>query len=90
MDTSNMDERQKEYIKLARDEVLAKKECWQTLEGAKCHGRDECTFERLWIHWWLWRLMEAWEHRRVSLEEAWGMGAPAGIFGGGMGSMASM
>jgi hypothetical protein len=30
MDTSNMDERQKEYINLAHDEVLAKKECWQT------------------------------------------------------------
>jgi hypothetical protein len=28
IDTSNMDERQKEYINLARDEVLAKKECW--------------------------------------------------------------
>jgi hypothetical protein len=30
MDISNMDERQKEYINLARDKVLAKKECWQT------------------------------------------------------------
>jgi hypothetical protein len=28
--TSNMVERQKEYINLARDEVLAKKECWQS------------------------------------------------------------
>ena len=30
MDTSNMDERQKEYINLARDEVLDKKKSWQT------------------------------------------------------------
>jgi hypothetical protein len=29
MDTSNMNERKKEYISLARDEMLAKKECWQ-------------------------------------------------------------
>jgi hypothetical protein len=29
MNTSNMDERKKDYINLARDEVLAKKECWQ-------------------------------------------------------------
>jgi hypothetical protein len=29
MDTSHMDGRQKEYINLASDEVLAKKECWQ-------------------------------------------------------------
>jgi hypothetical protein len=29
MDTSNMDERQKKYINLAHDEVLAKKKCWQ-------------------------------------------------------------
>jgi hypothetical protein len=29
MDTSNLDERQNEYINLARDEVLAKKKCWQ-------------------------------------------------------------
>jgi hypothetical protein len=30
METSNMDERQKDYINLARDEVLSKKGCWQT------------------------------------------------------------
>jgi hypothetical protein len=29
MNTSHMDKRQKEYINLARDEVLAKKECWK-------------------------------------------------------------
>jgi hypothetical protein len=40
MDTSNMDERQKEYINLARDEVLAKKK-----NVGKTH---ECTFGRLW------------------------------------------
>ncbi|KAK1667785.1 hypothetical protein QYE76_055944 [Lolium multiflorum] len=28
MDTSHMDERQKEYINLLRDEVLAKRDCW--------------------------------------------------------------
>jgi hypothetical protein len=27
--TSNIDERQKEYMNLARDDMLAKKECWQ-------------------------------------------------------------
>jgi hypothetical protein len=33
MDTFNMDERQKEYINLARDEMLAKKDCWLAMEA---------------------------------------------------------
>jgi hypothetical protein len=84
IDTSNMDERQKEYINLARDEVLAKINVGKLLEGPKwrhectdewlwrheCHGRDEWTLGQLWIHGWLWRL---WRHGSTTgclLEEA--------------------
>jgi hypothetical protein len=48
VDTSNMDERQKEYINLARDEVLAKKMLANYLKGGK--WRDEFTDEWLWRH----------------------------------------
>jgi hypothetical protein len=38
MDTSNMDQRQKEYINLARDEVLAKKRMLATNMNAPTTG----------------------------------------------------
>jgi hypothetical protein len=62
MDTSNMDEMQKEYINLARDEVLAKK---------NVGNQHERTYGRLWRlcrhgspDGCLWR-------RRACLEDAW-------------------
>jgi hypothetical protein len=46
-DTSNMDQRQKEYINLARDEVLAKKK--------NVGNQHERTHDRLWRLWRLYR-----------------------------------
>jgi hypothetical protein len=79
MDISNMDERQKEYINLARDKVLAKKRMLANhLKGQNAMGGMNAPLAgyggyEAWEHRRvsLEEAMEAWEHRRMSLEEAW-------------------
>jgi hypothetical protein len=106
MDTSNMDERQKEYINLARDEVLAKK---------NVGNQHEHTYNRLWrlcrhgcpggCLWRpLWRRGSAgghvWRrhgrhvrhgrHCRNRMGRGMGLGGFGGVFGGTSAPMAGM
>jgi hypothetical protein len=76
MDTSNMDERQKEYINLARDEVLAKKRMLATNMNTPSTGYGD--------------YVGMGAPAGVFGAGYGSMGAPAGMFGGGMGGMAPM
>jgi hypothetical protein len=76
MDTSNMDERQKVYINLARDEVLAKIRMVATNMNAPSAGYGG--------------YVGMGAPAGVFGASYGGMGAPAGMFGGGMGGMAGM
>jgi hypothetical protein len=58
-----------------------KKNSGKPLEGAKCHGRYECTFGRLW------RLRGMGAPAGVFGGSYGGMGAPEDVFGGGMGGI---
>jgi hypothetical protein len=78
IDTSNMDERQNEYINLARDEVLAKKRMMANYLKSQSDGKNApMSGYEAWVAMELWRYrsttVSIWRNGSTTMEvmEAW-------------------